>query len=1392
VAETLAADADPGADTAPVRLRPDWSRRLLNELFAAFIALLILVVVGLVLLDTAPGHRFIADRIARLETSSGLNIRIGRIDGSIFGQSQLKNVRVSDTKGVFLTSPNIKLDWAPGAWLGNLLSIDSLTAERVTLIRRPTLRPSAKKGPLLPRFDIRIGELRIDHLVIGPQVSGRARSGRVQGKADIRSGRALVELSALIDRGGDRIAVRIDAEPDRNRFDVGARIVSPGDGLVPALVGTRRRINLAIDGDGTWSRWRGTAALDLSGRAAARLALAVDEGRYRLAGKLTPAQFLKGRLQRLTAPVIDLKGEGTFENQLLDGRLTARSGALNAVARGAVDLAGSRYRAVRVGVDILRPQALFGNMTGKAVRLAWTLDGPFATAAYSYRLTSTGVTFDNTGFVGLRAEGRGKLSPWPMRIPLRLSAKAITGVGDVAGAMLANARIEGWLALTPKQLRGDNLRLTSAKWNGKLSLLVDLVNGRFQLLLSGAMKRYLIPGLGIVDVITDLKVVPGANGRGSFVTGTAKAWVRRLDNSFFADLTGGLPRLETRLQRGNDGIVHFSGLEIYSPKLRLSGGGQRFRDGTFHIVASGRQAKYGPVRMTLDGRIERPKLDLLLDRPNDALGLRAVRLLLVPSEAGFDYRASGGSKLGPFTSLGRILLPKGGRTVIAIASLNAGGARASGSLRSDPGGFSGRLTLAGGTLDGTLDFAPAGGAQRIEAHLSASGATFPGAFAVRSGRADGIIVLADKRTTLDGTVDARGLEASGISLARLTANARLVNGAGQVRAAFAGRRGTSFSFSTVADVSPDRVSLTGSGQIDRKPIVLRQAAVLTRAGDGWALAPTELGFAGGAARVSGRSGARPEVHAELRGMPLEVLDIAWPNLDLAGSATGRLDYAWKGDRSGRLDLKVRGLSRAGLLVASKPIDVALAATIGGNSAAIRAVAGNGGNIIGRAQARFTPLGRGPLLAELLNAGLAAQLRYVGDAGTLWRLTGSEVFDLSGPLAIGADLGGRLADPVIRGSLKTSNARLESAVTGMVITGLGAEARFSGPQLIFSRIAGTTPGGGSLSGGGAVTFSGGRTALNLNFTANQAQLLNRDDIAARVTGPIAIRSNGQGGSISGTLKLDRGQFRLGRASAAANVPRLQVRESGLDPGEVIELADLRPWKLDLKLAGRDLRVTGLGITSQWSTNLQIGGTADSPRLTGRADLVRGDYDFAGRNFKLDRGIIRFNGESPPDPLLDIHAQAQVQGLDASVIVRGTGLRPEITFASNPQLPQDELLSRILFGTSITNLSAPEALQLASAVAALQSGSGSLDPINALRRAVGLDRLRIVPADVATGQRTAIAAGKYITRKLFVEVVTDGQGYSATRVEYQMTRWLSLLSSISTIGRSTASVRVSKDY
>src|SRR5207237_10584808 len=130
----------------------------------------------------------------------------------------------------------------------------------------------------------------------------------------------------------------------------------------------------------------------------------------------------------------NIRGDATFEERVLDGQLTASSPSLRAVAKGALDLANNRYRGMRLGIDLLRPRALFPNMTGKNVRMVWTLDGPFATADYSYRLTSDFVQFDNNGFIGLHAEGRGRLSPWPMRVPIRLAAKATTVSGDVGGA----------------------------------------------------------------------------------------------------------------------------------------------------------------------------------------------------------------------------------------------------------------------------------------------------------------------------------------------------------------------------------------------------------------------------------------------------------------------------------------------------------------------------------------------------------------------------------------------------------------------------------------------------------------------------------------------------------------------------------------------------------------------------------------------------------------------------------------------------------------------------------------------------------------------------------------------------------------------------------------------
>ncbi|HEU4810358.1 MAG TPA: translocation/assembly module TamB, partial [Sphingomicrobium sp.] len=223
--------AEGKGERPPYRLKPDWVRRLVQELLALFLGLALLLAIGLFILDTAPGHRWIVDRLAQVETSSGLKFRIGRIEGSIFGQSRLKNVAILDQSGTFFTSPEIDVDWTPGAWLYNKLTIERLHADRATLVRLPKLKPSLKKGPILPGFDIHIGELSIDRLEIGKAVSGTARVGRVKGSADVRSGRAVVKLDAAID-GSDRLLLDLDAEPDGDKFDIELRARSTDGGVL--------------------------------------------------------------------------------------------------------------------------------------------------------------------------------------------------------------------------------------------------------------------------------------------------------------------------------------------------------------------------------------------------------------------------------------------------------------------------------------------------------------------------------------------------------------------------------------------------------------------------------------------------------------------------------------------------------------------------------------------------------------------------------------------------------------------------------------------------------------------------------------------------------------------------------------------------------------------------------------------------------------------------------------------------------------------------------------------------------------------------------------------------------------------------------------------------------
>jgi len=171
-------------------------------------------------------------------------------------------------------------------------------------------------------------------------------------------------------------------------------------------------------------------------------------------------------------------------------------------------------------------------------------------------------------------------------------------------------------------------------------------------------------------------------------------------------------------------------------------------------------------------------------------------------------------------------------------------------------------------------------------------------------------------------------------------------------------------------------------------------------------------------------------------------------------------------------------------------------------------------------------------------------------------------------------------------------------------------------------------------------------------------------------------------LSGALSIDR-------ADVSAKPPA----PSGVTPMEVVEIhrpVDLTPAAtartrggqgvlLDVSLkAPRRIYLRGRGLDAELSLDAHVGGSTSRPSLTGIARVVRGDYDFAGKRFAFDeRGTVRL-ATDPKDIRLRSHRQPGRHHPDGGGADQGTAARPEITLTSTPTLPNDEVLSQVLFG------------------------------------------------------------------------------------------------------------------
>lgn len=421
------------------------------------------------------------------------------------------------------------------------------------------------------------------------------------------------------------------------------------------------------------------------------------------------------------------------------------------------------------------------------------------------------------------------------------------------------------------------------------------------------------------------------------------------------------------------------------------------------------------------------------------------------------------------------------------------------------------------------------------------------------------------------------------------------------------------------------------------------------------------------------------------------------------------------------------------------------------------------------------------------------LALANDALAPRSLGGFADFDLSvnGPLALSS----------VSGRVVTRDARLAAPGLRVSLQNLIARVALSGGRAQLNVTAGVSS-GGNLAITGPVTLSAPYNA-DIKAQLNDIVLSDPELYETSVFGALFVKGPLTGGArINGTLKLGETDLRIpsGGGSGYAGLPGLKHRNepfesrrtrdwAGLtsDGSSASNSAPAASFPLDVTIvADSRIFVRGRGLDAELGGRLRVTGTTANVVPVGRFDLIRGRFDVLGKRFDLTEGRAQLQGAL--DPWVRFVAETEASGTTVRIILEGQASEPELTFESSPTLPQDEVLSLILFEREAAEISPLQAIRLAAAIRTL-SGKGGAGLVGNIRDNLALDDLDVSTADDGT---TEARVGKYISDKIYTDVTVNSDGESQINLNLKINPRLTVRGRAGSDGDTGIGVYYEKDY
>jgi translocation and assembly module TamB len=542
--------------------------------------------------------------------------------------------------------------------------------------------------------------------------------------------------------------------------------------------------------------------------------------------------------------------------------------------------------------------------------------------------------------------------------------------------------------------------------------------------------------------------------------------------------------------------------------------------------------------------------------------------------------------------------------------------------------------------------------------------------------------------------------------------------------------------------------------------------------DGLAIRELKLGTQRAIIELDGRVSPALDLRASVHQVDAALVNAFVP--DLLAQGTLEADAQLKGTSSapsGLVTFKATGLRMASSTARDlAALDVHATARLTADAAQLDAQVS-----AGRAS-QLTLTGTAPLSANgTLNLKLTGKLD-VALANPMLEARGERA---AGALAVNATVTGAPRSPEIGGTIDLTHGDLRDYAQGVHLADITARL-FGGQRSV--RIATLTAlaAPAQLSMTGTIGVLQPKLPVDLQLTVKNAQPITSDILTSNLSGDLRVQ-----GTLGGRIDLS-GKINLNRT--VVGIP------NGLPP-EVAVLDVRRPGQappapperklvigLDLSLHGpREILVQGRGLNAELGGDLHVGGSIDSPRIAGGFDLIRGTFALASTQLNFTKGTVSFNGaglKHKIDPTLDFTAQTTVADATTTLHITGLADSPQFDLSSSPQLPQDEILARLLFGKSASQLTALQIAQIGAALASLSgAGGGGPNPLAKVQKALGLDRLSVgggsnTGATGTPSSGASVEAGRYVSNRVFVGAQQSTTGFSRVEVDVDLSKHLKL--------------------